>query len=77
MKIDSQLNYNIQTELLQSQRHVLQFFAQCFGLRFEVHELKLIDRQDRTFRFALSLKNIGTFVDLTGGTRTGFQPTMF
>ncbi len=74
LRIDSQVNYDFQTQLLQSHRHTIQFFAQCYGLRFEVREFRVSDRRDRDFRFALTLKNIGTFLDLTGGTRTGFNP---
>ncbi len=73
LKIDSQVNYDFQNKLLQSHRHIIQFFSQCYGLRFEVREFKTADRLDRDFRFALTLKNIGTFLDLSGGTRTGFD----
>ena len=72
-RIDAQLNYDFNTSLLQSQRYVFQYFSQCWGARFEAREFKTIDRTDRDFRIALSLKNIGTFLDLTGGTRNGFQ----
>ncbi len=71
VRLDSQLNYDFVTQVLQSQRYVISITAQCFGIRLEYQEIDLVDNQDRRFRFALSLKNIGTFVDLTGGTSTG------
>jgi LPS-assembly protein len=71
VRLDSQLNYDFVTSVLQSQRYVLSITAQCFGVRLEYQELDLVDDQDRRFRFALSLKNIGTFLDLTGGSTTG------
>ena len=74
LRLDAQVNYDFQTSLLQSQRYVLQYFAQCYGLRFEYQQWQSLSREDREFRFALNLKNIGTFLDLTGGTRTGFNP---
>lgn len=71
VRLDSQLNYDFVTQVLQSQRYVLSITAQCFGIHLEYQELDLVDRQDQRFRFALSLKNIGTFLDLTGGTTSG------
>ena len=71
VRLDSQLNYDFVTQVLQSQRYVISITAQCFGIRLEYQELDLVDNDDRRFRFALSLKNIGTFIDLTGGSTTG------
>jgi len=74
LRLDAQVNYDFQLSLLQSQRYIFQYFSQCFGLRFEFQQWQSLTREDREFRFALTLKNIGTFLDLTGGTRTGFNP---
>ena len=74
LRLDAQVNYDFQLSLLQSQRYIFQYFAQCYGLRFEYQQWQSTLREDREFRFALTLKNIGTFLDLTGGTRTGFNP---
>lgn len=74
LRLDAQVNYDFQLSLLQSQRYIFQYFSQCFGLRFEFQQWQSLVRQDREFRFAVTLKNIGTFLDLTGGTRTGFNP---
>lgn len=73
LRLDAQLNYDFQQQLLQSQRYVFNYFSQCYGVRLEVREFRTFDRRDRDFRFSLTLKNIGTFLDLTGGTRTGFD----
>jgi len=74
LRLDAQVNYDFQLSLLQSQRYIFQYFSQCFGLRFEFQQWQSAAREDREFRFAVNLKNIGTFLDLTGGTRTGFNP---
>jgi len=74
LRLDAQVNYDFQLSLLQGQRYIFQYFSQCYGLRFEFREFKTFDRTDRDFRFAVTLKNIGTFLDLTGGTSTGFNP---
>jgi lipopolysaccharide assembly outer membrane protein LptD (OstA) len=80
----SQVNYDLQASLLQQQSHVLQYVSQCWTLRLEGREFRLlsgpIDAQeiskDYDVRLALSLKNIGTFLDLNSSTRetghTGF-----
>ncbi len=73
-RIDSQIAYDFQTALLQSQRHILQYFSQCWSVRVELAEFRNLVVRNREFRFALTLKNIGTFLDLTGGTRYGFNP---
>ena len=74
LRLDTQINYDFDLSLLQSQRYILQYFSQCFGYRLEYRDWQSVTRQDREFRFALTLKNIGTFLDLTGGTRNGFNP---
>jgi lipopolysaccharide assembly outer membrane protein LptD (OstA) len=74
LRLDAQVNYDFQLSLLQSQRYIFQYFSQCFGLRFEFQQWQSLTREDREFRFALTLRNIGTFLDLSGGTRTGFNP---
>lgn len=74
LRVDAQVNYDFQTSLLQSQRYILQYFSQCYGFRVELRQFETIDREDREYRFALTLKNIGTFLDLTGGTSNGFNP---
>jgi len=68
LRLDAQVNYDIEERLLQQQRYFIHYNAQCYGLRFEMREFRTAERRDRDFRFALTLKNVGTFLDLTGGT---------
>jgi lipopolysaccharide assembly outer membrane protein LptD (OstA) len=63
-----QVNYDLENSLLQQDRLVLAYNAQCWGFRVEYREFRAADRHDRDYRFALSLKNVGTFLDLTGGS---------
>ncbi len=63
------MNYDFNLQLLQAQRHIIQFFAQCWDVRLELAERRTLTLRDREFRFALSLKNVGTFLDLNGATR--------
>jgi hypothetical protein len=72
LTLGSQVNYDFVLGLLQQMRHVLTYQAQCWGFVVEVRELRSLNREDRDIRFALSLKNIGTFLDLTSGTRHNY-----
>ena len=66
------VSYDIFLDIVQSTRHALVFNGQCWGFRLEYAELNRLDRaNDWDVRFALSLKNVGTFLDLTGGSRGG------
>ena len=67
-----QVSYDVLADFVQSTRHALMFNGQCWGLRLEYAQLNSQFRADNyDFRFALSLKNVGTFLDLTGGSRGG------
>ncbi|HQP93671.1 MAG TPA: hypothetical protein PK570_06910, partial [Thermoanaerobaculia bacterium] len=65
--LDAQVNYDILSRELQQQHYSLVYNSQCWGIRIETREFRYFNRRDRDYRFALSLKNIGTFLDLTGG----------
>jgi hypothetical protein len=67
-----QVSYDVLADFVQSTYHALIFNGQCWGLRLEYAQLNSRFGQDNyDFRFALSLKNVGTFLDLTGGSRGG------
>ena len=66
------VSYDLFLDFVQATRHVLVWNGQCWGLRLEYSELNRVTGiDDYDIRFALSLKNVGTFLDLTGGTRGG------
>lgn len=69
LRLTSAVNFDGEAKYVPSQRHILDWKASCFGMRFEYAEFRNLSgtRNDREFRFALSLKNVGTFLDLTGG----------
>ena len=72
LRWESQVNFDIEKDLLQQHRHFISYTGACYGLRIEYQEFKTASRSSRDFRFAVSFKNIGTFVDLTGRSSTGF-----
>lgn len=70
LSLESQINYDILSTDLQQQRYMVNYTSQCWGVRIEYREFNSIDRRDRDYRFALTFKNVGTFLDLTGGDST-------
>ncbi len=64
-----QANYDFVLRELLSHRHQLQFFGQCYSLLLEFRQLTTPTIDDREIRLAISLKNIGTFLDVNGGSR--------
>ena len=68
IRVESQVNYDVEQQLLQQQRWILHFTQQCYGLRVEMRDFRAgvgPRTRDKDFRFSLSLKNVGTFLDLT------------
>ncbi|HEX3130664.1 MAG TPA: LPS assembly protein LptD [Thermoanaerobaculia bacterium] len=73
IRLDGQINYDVELKLLQQQRYVLNFNQQCYGIRLEMRDFKAgvgPRTRDKDVRLSLSLKNVGTFLDLTGRSST-------
>ncbi|MCP4204521.1 MAG: LPS-assembly protein LptD, partial [bacterium] len=49
---------------LQQQRYFLSWKSQCYSWQLEYRESNYRDIEDRDVRFSLTLKNVGTFLDL-------------
>jgi hypothetical protein len=71
LRLDSQLNYDVKNSELRQGRLFLNWIGSCYDFRFELRELRSQGRADREYRFAVNLKNVGTFGDLNGGDRLG------
>jgi LPS-assembly protein len=71
LRFEGQVNYDLQLRLLQQQRYVLTWTSQCYGLVLELRDFRSqtgvpgATQSDKEIRFSLSLKNVGTFLDLT------------
>jgi LPS-assembly protein len=83
LRVEGQVNYDLQENLLQQQRYILNWTAQCYGLRLELRDFRTAagpaasgrsQISEREIRFALSLKNVGTFLDLTSRSSTTIEP---
>ena len=67
LRVNSMLSYDIERKILQIQRHVVDFRACCYGLRFEVADFRTALRRDTQYRLLVTLKSVGAFFDITGG----------
>jgi LPS-assembly protein len=73
IRVEGQINYDVELKLLQQQRYIVNFTQQCYGLRLEMRDFKAgvgPRTRDKDIRLSLSLKNVGTFLDLTGRSST-------
>lgn len=71
LSVATLINYDIEREELRDQRHLLTWAGSCWALRLELHESNTVLRRRRDYLFSVDLKNVGTFLDLTGGETTG------
>ena len=73
-----QVNYDFEQQLLQYYQVAMNYNSQCYGLRLEFRDFQArspgADLNDREIRFSLSLKNVGTFLDLN--SRSSTDPTV-
>jgi len=67
LRVDGQINYDIEGSAVQQQRYFISYLSQCFGLSLELREQVTASYESRDYRFSITLKNVGTFLDLTGG----------
>ncbi|HVG06426.1 MAG TPA: LPS assembly protein LptD [Thermoanaerobaculia bacterium] len=77
IRVESQINYDFEQQLLQQQRWIFNFTQQCYGLRLEMRDFRAgigPRERDKDFRFSLSLKNVGTFLDLTSRSSSAAEP---
>jgi LPS-assembly protein len=65
LKVQTDLVYNIEQSLLQQQRYIVDYISQCYSLRLEWRQVEFGQERDQDLRFSLTLKNVGTFLDLT------------
>jgi hypothetical protein len=76
LRFEGQVNYDFHEQLLQLTQIAMTYTSQCYGLRFEFRDFKTGGGpivSDREVRFSLTLKNVGTFLDLNSRSST-IQP---
>jgi lipopolysaccharide assembly outer membrane protein LptD (OstA)/acetyl-CoA acetyltransferase len=68
LTLAGQLNYDLLNSEILQQRYFLDYRSQCWSLLIEGREQVTGAYVARDYRFLLSLKNVGTFLDLNGGS---------
>ncbi len=63
----AQVNYDLERSIMQLQRYLFNFRGSCYTMSLEVADFKTGNREDLEYRFLLTLKGVGTFLDITGG----------
>jgi LPS-assembly protein len=77
LRLEAQVNYDVKETFMQSQRYILNWTEQCYGIRLELRDFRATEGstvRDKDFRFSLSLKNVGTFLDLTSRSSSTAEP---
>jgi len=73
MRVEGQLNYDFEQQLMQQKQIVMSYTSQCYGLRLELRDFRAGTgprTRDKDIRFSLTLKNVGTFLDLNSRSST-------
>lgn len=77
LRLDTQLNWDVSEGDLLEQRYLLGFSASCYTIAFEFRDFREFTsilgptpsiglRRNRDYQLSISLKNVGTFVDVKG-----------
>ncbi|MEO8276536.1 MAG: LPS assembly protein LptD [Thermoanaerobaculia bacterium] len=67
LRLDGQVNYDVASGDIQQQRYFLNYLSQCWGVTVEGREYTRGLLVDRDYRISITLKNVGTFLDISGG----------
>lgn len=80
LKLNSYLSYDLQRSELLQQRHILTWQGKCLSFDLEYRESQFFSGRttngepivDRDYRFSLTLRNVGTFLDFSGSVDSSF-----
>ena len=65
--IQAWVDYDAERALLQEQRYFLDYNSQCWSVHLEYRDYSVTgDVRERDYRLSFTLKNVGSFIDLTG-----------
>ncbi len=71
LRLEGQVNYDVANGDIQQQRYFLNYISQCWGVQLEGREYTRGLVVDRDYRLSVTLKNVGTFLDISGGASSG------
>jgi LPS-assembly protein len=72
LNLSAQLTYDVEEQLFQHQRYFFDYQGSCYRLSLELSELRNGELRDQEYRFLVTLKNVGTFLDFSGGESERF-----
>ena len=67
LSLMGEVNYDAERSLVQFQRYLLDFTGSCYGISLEYGDFRGGTRRDQEYRLSVTLKNVGSFLDVTGG----------
>ena len=71
LRLDGQVNYDVENGEIQQQRYFLNYLSQCWSVSLEGREYTRGLVVDRDYRLSITLKNVGSFLDISGGASSG------
>lgn len=66
LRLDLSANYDLTNGKMLESRTLLTFLGSCYKVLFEYRDIRVGTLPSRDFRVALTLKNVGSFLDFTG-----------
>lgn len=80
LKLNTYVSYDLQRSELLQQRHILTWQGKCLSFDLEYRESQFFSGRntngepivDRDYRFSLTLRNVGTFLDFSGSVDSSF-----
>lgn len=66
LRLSAWLDFDIENDLLQEQRYFVDWTAQCYTVHFEWRDFQVGQLEETDYRLSFSLKNVGSFLDLSG-----------
>ena len=71
LRFDGQVNFDVENGEIQQQRYFLNYLSQCWSVQLEGREYTRGLVVDRDYRLSVTLKNVGSFLDISGGASSG------
>jgi hypothetical protein len=66
LRLQAWVDYDAERAMLQEHRYFLDYASQCYSLHVEYRDYRPGDLRERDYRLSFTLKNVGSFLDLTG-----------
>jgi hypothetical protein len=70
LSLTAQVNYDLKDAELQQHRYFVNYRSQCWSVLVEYREQLTTSFETQDYRFLLTLKNVGTFLDMHSGEST-------